>query len=144
MSAAELEATMQRLSDIEAIKRLKYKYWRCVDNQRWADLRTCYADDAEASYMSGQWTFSGGDPIVDFLASSLTEIRKGMEERGEGSSGHLGLQPEVELTSPTTARARWVASSGDGALYYEDEYVKVDGDWKIKRSDNYSGLAARM
>ena len=117
MSAAEeLETTMQRLEDIEAVKRLKYKYWRCVDNQRWEELRSCYAEDAEATYMSGQWRFSGADPIVDFLAQSLTAIRKTMEARGEGSSGHLGLQPEIELSSPTTARGRWVVSSGEGAL----------------------------
>lgn len=34
-SPAELEARIQALEDLEAIKRLKYKYLRCLDTKQW-------------------------------------------------------------------------------------------------------------
>jgi hypothetical protein len=59
--------------------------------------------------------------------------------------------PEIELTGSKTARGRWyledyVVNEGSGhpvmqdrvelrgAAFYEDEYVRVDGEWKIRRT----------
>jgi hypothetical protein len=54
---------------------------------------------------------------------------------------HQGHHPEIELTSATTARATWYLEDMvffrdantvlHGAGFYSDEYVKVDGSWKI-------------
>ncbi|MFC2028291.1 nuclear transport factor 2 family protein, partial [Chloroflexota bacterium] len=54
---------------------------------------------------------------------------------------HHGHMPEIELTSDTTATGIWamfdfLQHSGftlQGYGHYEEEYVKQEGQWKIKR-----------
>lgn len=137
---AELEARMKRFEDVEAIKRLKHKYFRCLDQKRWEDLATCFAEDAVSSYHGGQFTFQGRDKIMEFLSKSLTPRRIGM---------HQGHHPEIELTSDTTATGIWEAEAylidvkANTALhevtFYQDEYVKVNNEWKIK-STGYTNV----
>jgi hypothetical protein len=121
------------LGEIEAIKQLKYRYFRFLDTKRFTDLAALLTDDATTSYQSGQFSFQGRDAIVAFLTESL------------GSSDivtmHNGHHPEIEITTPTTATGIWylqdrvVVRSSDfevfGTLLYHDEYAKVDGQWKI-------------
>ena len=55
---------------------------------------------------------------------------------------HHGHAPEIEITSDTTAKGRWqlydcicnipAKTAFMGWGYYEDEYVKEQGKWKIK------------
>jgi hypothetical protein len=136
---ADLEARIRRLedieatkADIEAIKRVKYKYFRCLDSKLWDELAECFTEDATTDYRSGTWAFQGVDAIVQFL-KKLRPTRL---------SVHQGHHPEIELTSDTTANGIW--SFNDyvidkqtgitlrGAGFYYDEYVKVNGEWKIK------------
>ncbi len=59
-------------------------------------------------------------------------------------SAHRVHQPEIDLTSPTTAVGTWamddvvVMTDWDltvqGAAFYEDEYRKVDDAWRISRT----------
>jgi hypothetical protein len=60
-------------------------------------------------------------------------------------SSHCVHHPEIELTSPTTARASWaledtvhILDAGvtiHGAALYEDSYVKcADGQWRIQHT----------
>jgi hypothetical protein len=50
--------------------------------------------------------------------------------------------PEIELTSPTTAKGIWavhmfakLANGGvvNGFGHYNNEYAKVDGTWRVSR-----------
>lgn len=122
------------LAEVEGIKRLKYKYVRCLDQKLWDDIATCFVPEATASYGGGAYVFEGRDAILTFLRDSM----------GSESflSSHVVSQPEIELTGPDTATGVWkledVAILVDlgitvrGAAFYSDEYVKVDGDWKIR------------
>ena len=132
-----LEARIQALEDLEAIKRLKHQYWRCLDQKRWDELATCFTADATVSYGSGQYRFTGVDAIIRFLSESLGEQ--------SGSHGiHMGGHPDIQLTSATAARGTWVLwnflfNPGQQrnvriGAYYHDQYVKVDGAWKIKHT----------
>jgi hypothetical protein len=47
---AELEARIKRLEDIEAIKRLRHKYFRCLDGKLWDQMEDCFAEDVKTSY----------------------------------------------------------------------------------------------
>jgi len=124
---------MDRLSEIEAIKRLKYKYLRCLDLKRWEELAETLAEDAESSYSSGKYSFKGREAIIAFLREGLPEHRLSM---------HQCHHPEIELTGEDTARGIWALEdylidtkegfSLRGAAFYYDEYVKVNGEWKIK------------
>jgi bile-acid 7alpha-dehydratase len=125
---------MYDLQEIEAIKRLKYKYFRCLDTKRWDEMKECFTEDANAAYSSGKYSFQGRDQIVQFLVDAMN--------RPTVLSAHHGHHPEIELTSPTTAVGVWAladvfidlqaAITVRGAAYYRDDYVKVNGQWKIK------------
>jgi hypothetical protein len=59
-------------------------------------------------------------------------------------TSHKVHQPEIELTGPDTATGTWgledvviLTEPGltiRGAAFYRDDYVKVDGDWRIKHT----------
>lgn len=132
---------MVDLQEIEAIKRLKYTYLRCLDLKQWDEMAACFTPDATAAYGDGKYSFNGRDQIMQFLRDAL----------GGHSliSSHRVQQPEIDLTSATTATGIWAlddvvieTSSGTtirGAAFYHDEYVKVGGQWKIK-STGYQRL----
>jgi hypothetical protein len=124
------------LVDLEAIKTVKYRYLRAVDLRDWELLASVLTEDATAAYAAGKLSFEGRDAIVGFLRDSMPP--------GEMLSSHRVHHPEIELTSPTTATARWALDdivimpaanfALRGAAYYTDEMIKVDGEWKIHRT----------
>ena len=125
---------MSDLHDIEAIKRLKYKYLRCLDTKEWGELAECFVEDATSAYDAGKYTFEGRDQIIGFLEKALG--------RPTMISLHQVHHPEIELTGDTTATGRWYLedmvidtkhnTTLRGASFYRDEYVKVGGEWKFK------------
>ncbi|MBI5090510.1 MAG: nuclear transport factor 2 family protein [Actinobacteria bacterium] len=120
------------LIEIEAIKRLKYRYVRCIDLKLWDEIAETFTEDASVSYDSGRWETSGRDAIVEMLRVGLGP---------EVLSSHTVHHPEIELTSPTTATGVWALQDFvfnrrlntqlHGAAFYDDRYVKVDGAWRI-------------
>lgn len=123
--------------DLEAIKRLKYKYQRCLDTKQWAELRDCFTEDAKAAYSSGKFSFDSRDAILKFLQGAM----------GADSfhSSHFVSQPEIELIDEAHASGRWalldhvIDTSFEmtirGAAFYEDEYRKGDdGVWRISKT----------
>jgi bile-acid 7alpha-dehydratase len=125
---------MYDLQEIEAIKRLKYKYFRCLDLKLWDEMRECFTEDATSAYSSGTFSFEGREQILRFLIDAM--------DRPTVLSAHHGHHPEIEITSATTAVGVWALAdvfidlqagvTVRGAAFYRDEYVKVDGQWKIK------------
>jgi SnoaL-like protein len=127
-----------QLIEIEAIKRLKYRYVRCLDQKLWSELEGCFTSDATASYGGGAYEFEGRDAILAFLRDSM-----GSEAF---LSSHRVHHPEVDLTGLRTARGVWALDDVviltelgitiRGAAFYTDEYVKDDAGWLI-RSTGY-------
>jgi hypothetical protein len=125
--------TLEDLIDIHAIQQLKHRYLRCLDQKDWDTLRTCFVEDAQASYGGGAKELSGRDAIMAFLTESM------------GSEGmltsHRCTQPEIDLVGPGEATGTWALEDVvihqdfgvtiHGASFYEDRYVKVDGEWRI-------------
>ena len=128
--------TPQDLVEIELIKRLKYKYARCLDQKLWDEIAECFTEDAHAAYSGGGYSFDGRDAIIDFLRRSM-----GAETF---HSSHKMHHPEIELTGPDVATGVWALDDTvidtqwnitiRGASFYDDEYVKRDGRWLIKRT----------
>ena len=127
---ADLDARIRIIEDTEAIKKLKARYWRCMDKKLWDELEGVYAEDATQEYGADN-RVQGGKAIVEFLKQQI----------GDVATAHGGHSPEIEITGDTTARGTWalhdylVWKSGTklvGFGHYEDEYVKEDGVWKIK------------
>ncbi len=127
------DLTLDDLVQIEAIKRLKYAYARCLDQKLWDELAGLLTVDAVAEYSNGKYSHSGRDEIVAF-------IKRGMAAETFLSS-HRMHHPEIDLTGPDTATGTWALEdivvmedmglSIQGAAFYTDRYVKLDGDWKI-------------
>ena len=128
---------MAHFEDTEAIKRLKYKYLRCLDTKAWTELADCFTEDATTAYTDGAQSLSGIEAIIGFLSSAHSR-----EHRLAGRVGtHVLTQPEIELTSAVTARAIWsftytaldaVEKKGQGqSAYYRNQDMKRDGQWKI-------------
>jgi bile-acid 7alpha-dehydratase len=135
-SLAELEARLQALEDIEAIKRLKYKYLRCLDTKQWDEMGTTFAPDATTSYSDGALSFQGRDAILKFLKECALADPAGL------IGVHHVHHPEIELTSATTAKGTWALYNyllhkiDKTALrlcaFYHDEYIKTASGWLIK------------
>jgi hypothetical protein len=127
---------MDELREIEAIKRLKYRYMRCLDQKRWDELAECLTEDVETAYGGGKYAFQGRAAVMRFLEDAM----------GSATflSSHRVHHPEIDLTGPTTARGTWALEDVvldparklflQGAAFYEDEYVKVAGVWKIRKT----------
>jgi len=132
---SDLEARIRALEEVEAIKRLKYRYWRHLDLKQWDELAKCFTADATVSYGDGKYRFTGVEAIMKFLRESLSP------ETGSVTIHH-GHHPEIDLTGETTARGTWAlynylfnekAKRGIWiGAFYHDEYVKLGGDWKQK------------
>jgi len=128
----DLETRIRVLEDIEAIKKLKAKYWRCVDKKLWEELEECFVEDATADY-GPDIKLQGRRAILQFLKDSLG--------RDSVITAHEGHNPEIEITSATAARGIWPLhdyvviqpnTRMNGWGHYEDEYVKENGEWKKK------------
>src|SRR5216683_2390654 len=63
--------TPDDLVEIERIKRLKYKYLRCLDQKLWDEIETCFTPDATARYGGGLYEFENRDAIMEFLRTSM-------------------------------------------------------------------------
>lgn len=131
---ADMEARLKRLEDIEAIKQLKARYWRCVDLKLWDEMAEVFTEDAVADY-GPKAKLAGRQAIVGFLKGSL----------GADAviTNHVGQRPEIEITGEAAARGTWwlcdyiVMPPGTrrrGYGYYEDEYIKREGRWRKSRT----------
>ena len=127
---------MVDLQELEAIKRLKYRYLRSLDLKLWDELGECLTEDCRSAYGDGHFSFEGRAAILAFLKDALGPATR--------ITAHRVHQPEIELTSPTTATGVWALDDVvieteakltiRGAAYYQDEYVKVGGAWKIAKT----------
>lgn len=134
---------MSNWEDIEAIKQLKYRYFRFLDSKQWDDLGNCFTEDAVSSYSGGRWAFEGRTAIMEFLSKSLSPENI--------VSLHQGHHPEITILDSEHAEGIWyledyVITVGGGAPelgadfilhgagFYHDQYVKVNGEWKFKHT----------
>ncbi len=127
------------LAALEAVKRLKYRYLRCVDTKNWDEMADVLAADATADYgtaaSGGPVRLTGRDGILDFLRKRL----------GDGIiTSHLAGQPEIDIHG-TTATGAWCLQDTviatehrvviSGAAFYEDRYTLCDdGRWRIQHT----------
>ena len=125
--------TPDDLVEIAAIQQLKYRYVRLIDTKAWDELATLFVPDATASYGGGAVDLEGAPAIMEFLEGSMGDETM--------LTSHKVHQPEITLTGPDTAEGVWalddlvILGAMDmtvrGASFYDDRYVKVDGEWRI-------------
>jgi hypothetical protein len=128
--------TVEALLANEAIQQLRARFARCMDSKDWAGMRATLADDCvfdagQEANVDSLWV--GADVIVANISGSFAH----------GESVHHAHMPEIELTSPTTARGiwamrdrlRWPGSPPlqlNGSGHYHETYECQGGQWRIK------------
>jgi ketosteroid isomerase-like protein len=124
---------MDTAAELEAIRRLKYAYFRTLDLKQFDALGELLTEDCTSSYEDGKTVLEGRASIVEWLASVLSD--PGM------ITEHHGHHPEITLTSDTTAEGTWylqdrvIVPAADleigGTAFYADRYRLGDGGWRI-------------
>jgi hypothetical protein len=132
MNPEELAARIQRLEDIEAIRQLKARYCAICDDAHDPDrIGGIFAED-------GEWEARGIGH-----ARGHAEIRALFVgfQRAISYSQHMVMNPVIEVSGDRATgvwyffgaftfregnQARWQAAR------YHDDYVRVNGEWKIR------------
>lgn len=128
-----LEARVRRLEDADAIRRLKARYFTCCDRKDPQGMRDCFVPGHVHIDYGQIGTFDTRDALVDVFARLgchpyIVEM-------------HHGVNPEIAVLDDTHARGTWglhyqmidtnARTLTQLGAYYDDEYRKVDGEWKI-------------
>ena len=127
------------LLSLERIAQLKARYCRYIDTKQWDKLPSVFAADCK---FEGLGSAPAGADVATFVKGVSTRL-------GPTISVHHVHQPEIVLTSATTARGVWAMEDyvewQDGGTvkeapgskgfrgygHYEEEYRKEGGAWKI-------------
>src|ERR1700760_1630374 len=91
---------------------------RLLDNEAVKQLRARFVDDARAVISSG--THESADALIASMSERLT---------GEDHV-HIAAMPIIEVDGDT-ARGLWSFNNRGALGHYQEEYRRVDGDWKI-------------
>lgn len=133
-SPEALRGALQVLLDIEAIKRVKHAYFRCIDTGNFEELATLFHPEVTVHFRGGtyEWKLTGRDEYVSSVSESF-------HTRSVGH--HNGHHPEINILSATEATGVWYladdmwilnhAAYTTGTAIYWDRYEKVDGRWLI-------------
>jgi len=142
MDNLELERRITVLEDIEAIKKLKARYCEiCDDDHNQDRIVQIFAED-------GIWESK------DFgQAKGHAELRKLFKNFAEriSFSQHNVMNPIIEVNG-NTAKGSWyflgpfTFRKGNRQMWlaarYEDDYVKINGEWKFKHLRAIGRMAA--
>jgi hypothetical protein len=130
---------LDKLLAIEEIKKLKARYFRCVDTKDWEGFKAVFTPEAlfDISQDVPGCILTGPESIAATVSAPLTGC----------VSVHHGHSPEIELTSDTTATGiwamedmlRWDQDSAypnqtlHGYGHYFETYERLRGRWLIKK-----------
>ena len=136
MSTNPIEQRLRRLEDIEAIRALKARYLFSCDRKDPAGMRACFVDGPVHIDYGAVGTFDNADALVKLYTEMACHDH--MVEM------HHGMNPQIEVLDEANARGTWslhyflINTQTRGvtqlAGYYEDEYCKTGGAWKISRT----------
>lgn len=129
---------LARLEIIEELKQLKARYFYLLDTKDWANWRQVFADDAVLDISShfadlpdpSVHNVKGADAIVADVSVKLKET----------ITAHHGHSPIFNVTSETEASGIWAMEDNlflpdgsrlDGFGHYHEDYVNIDGSWRI-------------
>lgn len=133
MEPSDLERRLQKLEDAAAVRTLKARYFFCCDRKDSAGMRACFVDGPIDIDYGVVGRFDSADALVKVF--SEVGCHEHMVEM------HHGVNAQVEVLDGARARGTWslhyflintqARTLTQLAGYYEDEYRKQDGAWKI-------------
>lgn len=136
-----VEARLEALEQIEAIKALKHRYFRACDAKDPDTFRACFiAQGADVDYGP-----LGGFTDADQIAAVFSRIAlHKVDGKPVILDMHHGMHPDIEITGPGAATGHWTLKFRQLNLIerterlitgeYDDDYLIEDGVWKMARS----------
>jgi len=133
-----LEKELVKLRDREEIKELRHKYWRCMRDRLADEVMDCFSKEAKLSFGFGI-VLEGKKAIYEFYSQNF---------KSESFPRLIpqGHNPEIEMTSDTTAKGIWlldvmsIEPGGEtgtrNGVQYNEWYVKEPEGWRINKLDN--------
>lgn len=152
---AALEHRVGELEDVNAIRRLHWAYGYYIDFNRAKDVSELFAEDGEVIFLSG--IYRGRDSVFRLYGTWFQNLF--LENGGEGPVDgflldHFQMQDIITVAPDRqTAKGRFRGMLFGGshesrawkpegvplqfmeAGIYENDYVRENGMWKIKRLD---------
>jgi uncharacterized protein (TIGR02246 family) len=129
-----MEDAVQQALDIEAIKKLKARYFRFIDTKDWAGFAQVFAEDARMLVPEADVDITGRDAIAESISTLLDGVQ----------TVHHGHMPEIEIQSEERATGvwamfdyvEWPPAGGSrvgivGYGHYFERYVREEGEWRI-------------
>jgi hypothetical protein len=137
---ARLEALIERVEAISAIKRLQHAYGHYAELGLWHDFADLFADSGIGHYAQGSLDREG------IRALFLKEVGGGSLGLADGRIyPHISMQPVVTLAEDgQSGKGRWhimamlggygrsASSASWAGGVYENQYVRENGVWKFK------------
>ncbi len=129
----ELGRRIGLLQDHDAIEKVQRAYGYYVDKAEWPDVADLYQEHGTLE-IGGRGIFLGKKRALEYLVTGLGPIgpHEGVIINHQQFQGIVDVAPDGN-----TGKGRWTAFvmgvGGWGDCYYENEYVKENGIWKIKK-----------
>jgi hypothetical protein len=124
---------IQRLQDMTEVEIVQHAYGYYVDKAQWRSVSELFADDATLE-IGGKGVFLGKKRVFQYMTDAFGAI--GPKEGSLIDHQQFQCLPTVH-DDGVTAEARCIAfvmsSGGWGHVYYEDDYIKENGVWKMKK-----------
>ncbi len=131
--AQEVGHRIELLTDVAAIEKVQRAYGYYVDKAEWPDVTDLYNQNGSLE-IGGRGVFLGKKRVLEYLVTGLGPIgpQQGQVINHQQFQGIVDVAPDGK-----TAKGRWAAfvmgGGGWGDVTYENEYVKEDGIWSIKK-----------
>jgi SnoaL-like domain len=148
--AAKMEVRLQRLEDLEEIRRLFEDYGYHLDREQWHEYAALYAKDGQMRL---------GPVRADGPVAIETAAREGFGGGGRGGQGtiregglgglHVVGSPRIQLDGDrATAEVMWVVivRDGDGkpvvssAGHHLDDLVREAGRWRFQKRRGFMDI----
>jgi uncharacterized protein (TIGR02246 family) len=141
----DLLARVQRLEDREAIFQLFMDYRRCLDTKDFSGYAALFSEDGE---FVAQDMHAVGRAAIEELVDGM---RGNLLTETAGDDIHIVANPEIIVDGDrATARSTWIyVLRGEGdepdlakVGHYDDELVRVGGEWKFRRREAPTDISA--
>ena len=125
---------MLTMDDLEAIKRVKYRYLRALDTKHWADFADTLTEDVIGDYGSSlgeEHHFTDRNTLVEYMRNAMPE---------NVITEHRVTHPEITIDDDEASgiwylQDRVIVPDFDfmliGAAFYHDSYRRTPHGWKI-------------
>lgn len=132
---SDLEKRVQRIEDHQAVLDVLVRYGRLLDEKDLVGYSNLFADDGV--WEGGIGSATGPEGIQEMLETVFGRVEPGQY----GADYHIMSDFEIDVNGDTAvswSRWTWIIESEEGkpigqrSGHYEDELVKLNGEWKFK------------